>query len=409
MNNLLKGLRIIEGSAFVAAPLGGMTLAQMGADVIRFDPIGGGIDYRRWPVTQDNMSLYWAGMNKAKRSIAVDIRQARGRELVSELITAPGEDAGLFLTNFPASGWLSYDALKQNRDDLIMLNITGTHDGATAVDYTVNAMLGFPYITGAGGAAQPVNNVVPAWDIATGYSAAAGLLAAERHRRLHGEGQLVTLALADVAMAMAGHLGYIGEVVINGTERAGHGNDIYGAFGRDFATADARRVMVIAISRRQWQALCQATGLGEKFSLLEQLLEVDLHDEGDRFMARDAIAVLLKPWCQAHTLAQIREAFDTHGVCWGVYQSFAELVNEDPRCSTANPLFQNIEQPGIGTYPTPGLALNFSASPRQAVRRAPLLGEHTDEILADIIGLSSAAIGRLHDANVVAGPEGMNL
>ena len=99
MNGILKGLRVVEGSAFVAAPLGGMTLAQMGADVIRFDPLAGGLDYRRWPVTPENESIYWAGMNKGKRSFAVNLREAEGRELVAALITAPGPEAGIFLTN----------------------------------------------------------------------------------------------------------------------------------------------------------------------------------------------------------------------------------------------------------------------------------------------------------------------
>src|SRR6202161_2103402 len=81
----LHGLRVIEGSAFVAAPLGGMTLAQLGAEVIRFDQIGGGLDHRRWPVTADGESLFWAGLNKGKRSIELDLRSDRGRELASAL------------------------------------------------------------------------------------------------------------------------------------------------------------------------------------------------------------------------------------------------------------------------------------------------------------------------------------
>ncbi|MDP6345245.1 MAG: CoA transferase, partial [Alphaproteobacteria bacterium] len=125
MNGILRGLRVIEGSAFVAAPTAGMTLAQMGAEVIRFDPIGGGLDFHRWPVTDEGRSLYWAGLNKGKKSIAVDLRSPAGRELLTRLICAPGESAGIFLTNFPASGWLSYETLKAGREDLIMLNIMG--------------------------------------------------------------------------------------------------------------------------------------------------------------------------------------------------------------------------------------------------------------------------------------------
>ena len=81
---LLSGLRVVEGSAFVAAPLGGLTLAQLGADVIRFDTIGGGLDYRRWPVTEEGVSLYWAGLNKGKRSIAIDLSKPEGRELATD-------------------------------------------------------------------------------------------------------------------------------------------------------------------------------------------------------------------------------------------------------------------------------------------------------------------------------------
>ena len=99
MEGILKGLRVIEGSAFVAAPLGGMTLAQLGAEVMRFDPIGGGLDYGRWPLTLDGKhSLFWAGLNKGKRSIAVDFRLPRGQELLTQLNCAPGERAGLFST-----------------------------------------------------------------------------------------------------------------------------------------------------------------------------------------------------------------------------------------------------------------------------------------------------------------------
>ena len=80
---LLKGMRLVEGSAFIAAPLGGMALAQLGADVIRFDDVRGGIDYGRWPLAASGRSIYWASMNKGKRSFAVDIRNPKGRELVA--------------------------------------------------------------------------------------------------------------------------------------------------------------------------------------------------------------------------------------------------------------------------------------------------------------------------------------
>jgi 2-methylfumaryl-CoA isomerase len=129
MTGIVKGLRLVEVSAFIAAPYAGLTLAQMGADVIRIDPVGGGLDYRRWPVTRDNRSLYWAGLNKGKRSIMLNVRDPEGRELAHALMTKPGPDAGIVLTNLPARGWLDYAGLKAKRDDLIMLGITGNRVG----------------------------------------------------------------------------------------------------------------------------------------------------------------------------------------------------------------------------------------------------------------------------------------
>ena len=130
----LRGLQVVEGSAFVAAPLGGMTLAQMGADVIRIDTIGGGLDYRRWPVNQAGNSFFWAGLNKGKRSVVVDMRSPEGREVVQALVAAPGEERGVFLSNFPAKGWLGDDVLRARRSDLVYVNIIGNPDGSTAVD-----------------------------------------------------------------------------------------------------------------------------------------------------------------------------------------------------------------------------------------------------------------------------------
>lgn len=407
MNKILNSVRVIEGSAFVAAPLAGMTLAQMGADVIRFDPIQGGLDAHRWPLDDRGQSLYWVGLNKGKRSIAVDTRKPEGQELITALITAPGPGNGIYLTNFPVTGWAGFETLKKRRDDLIMLNLLGNPDGSSAVDYTINCAVGIPFSTGpanGGVPVHPVNHALPAWDAITGIMAALGIVTAERHRRLTGEGQLVKLALSDVAMAMVGNLGYIAEAEVMHEDRPAIGNYLYGAYGRDFETSDHRLIYIVAITERMWTELGKATGLTERFALIEPLLGVNLKDEGDRFKARDVISAVLEPWVAERTLDQVKAAFAGTGVCWGPYQTFRQMLKEDPRCSAANPLFQELEQPGIGRFLVPGSPLNFDRAPRQAPVRAPRLGEHTDEILAGVLGLGDGQIGRLHDQRVVSGP-----
>jgi 2-methylfumaryl-CoA isomerase len=400
----LDGLRVVEGSAFVAAPLGGMTLAQLGADVIRFDNIGGGIDFHRWPATHDGHSLFWDGMNKGKRSLAVDVRSPEGQELVTALITAPGPDRGVFLSNFPASGWLGDERLRGRRQDLIYVNILGNPDGGTAVDYTVNPASGFAYATGPSGGSLPTNHVLPAWDIATGLTAALGLLAAERVRTRTGVGQFVSVALADVAFTMVANLGYLAQAQVLGEARPPIGNDMYGAFGRDFATADGRRVMVVAISLRQWQSLVDAVEIGEHLPAIEHAFGVDLRLEGDRFRARDALAALIAPWVAARSLAEIADVFDRHSVCWGAYQTFAQLLQEDWRVSDANPVFRDIDQPGIGKVRVGGSPLSFGEISRDDPRPAPRLGQHSEEILAEELGLAAHEIAALRDHHVIAGP-----
>jgi len=396
---LLDGLQLIEGSAFVAAPSGGMTLAQLGADVIRFDQIGGGLDHRRWPLTAEGESIYWAGLNKGKRSIQVDLRSPEARELLTALIAG----AGSFLTNFPARGWMAPETLREHRPDLVMLAITGNRDGSTALDYTVNCAVGFPAATGPVDGGEPINHVLPAWDLICGQTAALAMLAADRHRLRTGDGASMSLALSDVALVAVSALGHVAEAQINGTERARHGNDVYGAYGTDFLTGDGERIYAVGISPSQWSRLIEATDAADAVAVIAAEEGLDLDHDGDRYAARDRISAAIAPWIAARPLAAVGARFDELGVCWGRYQTFTQLVAEDPRCSTDNELFREVDQTGIGTYLTPGSPVAIDGRLPVEPEPAPVLGQHTDEILAEELGLSAAEIARLHDERVVAG------
>lgn len=404
MSGVLKGMRVVEGSAFVAIPLAGMTLAQMGADVIRFDQLQGGLDATRWPVTAEGRSLFWAGLNKGKRSIAIDMKSDRGRELITEIICAPGDDAGLFLTNLRVRGWMDYETLRRHRPDLVMVTLLGDRHGRPAVDYTVNPAVGFPDATGPEGSSDPVAHVLPAWDCIAGNMAVSGLLAAERHRLRTGQGQSVELTLKDVAAAMLGNLGIIGEVAANGVDRPKSGNALYGAYGQDFVCADGRRVMVIGLTDRQWRGLVKVTGTAAEMAALGSRLGLDLEDEGARWQARTDITAILAPWFAARGVGDFAADFDREGLTWSEFRSFARAVAEDPDLSPANPMFADVDQPGLGRFPVPGSPFYFSAEPRRPPVPAPELGQHTEEILADVARLPEGEIARLFDAGVVSGP-----
>ena len=290
-----------------------------------------------------------------------------------------------------------------------MVAITGNRDGTTAVDYTVNAALGFPMVTGPAGHDDPINSVLPAWDLLCGQTAAVGILAAERRRLLTGEGSVMMLALSDVALAATAALGYIAEVQINDADRPRCGNDLYGAFGAELSTADGRRLYVVGISGRQWASLLEATESTDAVAGIAAARGLDFDNEGDRFEARHEIRAAMQAWAGERTLVEAAERLDALGVCWGPYQTFTELVDSDPRCSPAGGLLREVDQPGIGPYLVPGSPLALApahpagSDPPGDAMVAPDLGQHTDEVLAGWLGLSASEIGRLHDRGVVEG------
>ncbi len=405
----LGRLRVIESSAFIAAPLAGLTLAQFGADVIRVDMIGGGIDYRRMPRMPHpdgrGRSLYWTALNKGKRSVAIDLRRPEGRELIQALAVAPGPDAGVLLTNI-GTPWLAHEVLAVRRADMISCTIQGNGDGSTAVDYTVNCATGYPLVTGGGSPQRPVNHVLPAWDIACAYQAAFAVVAAVDHRRRTGDGAELKLALSDVAFTTLSNIGVLAEAELLHQERPSVGNHLYGAFGRDFATADGHRLMVVAISAGQWASLVQACGIAAEVAALERRTGLDLADEAQRFEARDALAELLEPWFADRSREQAERELRAHKATFGRYQNVGELLATDPRVNAAtSPVFERIDTPGIGNHIAAGAAVRAPALAREATPAAAPLGTHTDEVLHEVLRLDGAAIGKLHDARVVAGPD----
>lgn len=396
----LAGLEIIECASFVAGPTAGMTLAQLGADVIRVDPLGGGTDQHRWPVAGGSTeSYYWASLNKGKRSIAVDLRSDEGRELVTALITAPGENRGVLVDNVVGRRWLTNDVLAARRPDLIHVRVQGYPDGRPAVDYTVNAEVGIPEITGPEIGGAPVNHVFPAWDFVTGLTVATALLAAVYERNRTGSGAFVQLALSDVALAGVANLGWLSEVADRGTDRPRHGNYVYGSFGVDFACSDGQRVMVVALTEGQWSALCEVTGTRKVFAALEQAMGADLTKEADRYRLRDTIAAILRPWFAARDVKQVHDELDAARVLWGRYRTMREVVTAHRAGNYA--VLADASLPGGAAAITARSPLRWNGD-HGPVGVIPKLGRETDEILADRLGLTQAEIGRLRERGVVA-------
>jgi len=404
MTRPLSGLRVVEISGYVATPLCGLTLRQLGADVIRVEPLGGAPDRSRLPRSAQGTSLYWSGLNQGKRALAVDMTREPGRELVRDLICgngSPTDDPGgaIVVCNSERYPDLTYDSLVGRRPDLVYALLTGRRDGGSAVDYTVQAMTGFPAVTGPRGSTVPSNGVVPAWDIAAGLYLASGLLAAVHGRRETGRGAHVRVALEDTAFFVAGALGYLAEAQLSGVRRGPSGNDVFGTFGRDFVTSDQVLFMLVVLTESHWRRLLEGTGLAEAMAGVERALDADFSDESERYRCREVIAALLAEWFSCHPWEKVQALLAGSRALHAPYRTFDDLAANGAAVLRDHPLFTELDQPGVGTYLAPSSPLRLGDEEVCAVP-APRIGEHTDEVLG-AFGLDPDRLEALHSEGLI--------
>ncbi|WP_108789867.1 CoA transferase [Erythrobacter sp. Alg231-14] len=407
MYQLLNDLSIVEVSSFVASPTAGLYCAQMGAEVIRVDHKAGGLDYDRYMLTKEGRSLSWENLNRAKKSVALDLRSGEGRELCVALAANTGQ----CITNLPEKSFLSHAAMKvaqpDGAPDMTSVRIMGWHDGRQAMDFTVNAASGYPLMTGPEEwdlqTAPPVNQVLPAWDFITGAYCAFALLAALRHRDGGGAGSEVRVPLGDVAIGTTANAGLMAEMLYRGSDRERLGNAIWGAFGRDFRSKDGVRFMVAALTSKQWHGLVEAFDVAEPIGELEANVGVKFSDGDDpRFKHRHALFDIFQNVASGLDYKTLEARMGAKGCTFEKYRTAHEAAN-DPALVGGNPMFgPSPANPSGFEYPA---ARSFANIPEQTPADpapAPYLGQHSEEVLAERLGLSSGAIGKLVDAGTLA-------
>lgn len=397
----LAGITVFENDSFVAGPSSCLALSQLGAEVIKIDPIKGGPDIDRWPLTADGASIYWGTLNRNKRSVAIDLRSEEGQELTQALITSPGENAGVFVENNVGRPFLADEVLRAKRADLIHVKVQGSADGGPGVDYTVNAETGIPLMTGPVDSPGPVNHVLPAWDLVCGQAAVTAVVMGLYHRAATGEGLYESIALKDVALAAVANLGWYTETLQPAGERAKQGNHIFGSFGASFRTADGRDVMITAITKRQWGNLVQVTGLEAVIDALQTSLETDFTLETNRYTYREILESLFKPWFAQRTAQQVAADLEGSGVLWGPYASAGQVARE-ALDSDQSGVLRSIESETLGTMLVGAQPIRVNDE-YLTDAQPTVFGAETKAVLSERLGLDSAELGRLHDAGVIGG------
>ncbi len=399
----LNHLRILDLSRVLAGPWATQCLADLGAEVIKVEQPGKGDDTRAWgpPFIRDKDtgapgdSAYFLCANRGKRSVAIDFTQPEGQDLVRALAAK----CDVVVENFKLGGLakygLDYAALKQVRPDLIYCSITGFgQDGPYAhragYDFLVQGMGGLMSLTGQPDG-PPTKAGVAFADIFTGLYATSAILAALTHRDRTGEGQHIDLALLDVQVAVLANqaANYLVGGIVPGRLGNAHPNIVpY----QEFQTADGWVILAIG-NDGQFARFCAAAG--------EPDLAADARfgSNQDRVANREALIAVIQGVLRGRSSADWIALLEREGVPCGPINSL-DQVFDDPQVRHRG-MAVSVEHPAAGEVSLLANPIRFSATPVTYDRAPPELGEGTDFVLSDLLGLSGHDLVRLRAIGVL--------
>jgi crotonobetainyl-CoA:carnitine CoA-transferase CaiB-like acyl-CoA transferase len=390
---VLDGIRVLDFGRYIAGPYCGALLADLGADVIRVERVEGGED--RWvtPVTDDGVGSMFLQCNRGKRTLTLNPVTDQGREVVARLVAT----ADIVIANLPPSTLrtmgLDHETSRAVKPDIITVTVTafgsgGDWSGKVGFDGLAQAASGHMHLTGPLG--EPSRASLPFVDFSTATLAALATLVALRHRDQTGEGQLIEAALLRTALTWNSPT--LIEQAMLGVDRTSTGNR-----SQTSGPADTFR------TRDGW-LLCAVIGPSQFRHWAEMIGRPDLVDDV-RFkddLARgehgEALSAYMAAWCADRTTEQCLAAMEQARIPGGPVLSPQEALDL-PHVAQIG-VFQPTAYPTVAApVPLARFPVELSASPGAIQGRAPELGEHTDEVLAEL-GYDPAAIAALHDAGV---------
>ena len=395
----LAGIKVIELAHVMAGPTCGLMLADLGADVIKVEKMPDGDDTRRMaPPAIGGEAAAYLMMNRNKRGVAVDFKRTEGQAIGRRLISA----ADVVIENYRKGTLerlgLGYDALRELNPRVIYCEVsgfgrTGPYAERGGFDLIAQGMSGLMSITGEGPGRPPVKCGAPVTDITAGILAAMGVLAAYVHRLKTGEGQRVDTSLFEAGIVQTYWQSAIALATGQAPGPLGSAHPLNAPY-QAFETADGW-ITIGAANQANWLRLTEA-------------LEASALRNDNRFATNDArmanlpaLATALTPLLKRRTTADWLKRLEAAGVPAGPVLDVAQM-HADPQ-TAAREMVVDVPHSRLGKVKTLGAPVKFSATPAGVTRGAPLLGEHTREVLREH-GYADAAIDALAAAGVIIAP-----
>jgi len=394
MSKALEGVKVLELTHVVSGPVCGMLLGDLGAEVIKIERPGTGEFYREEALKNaDGVSLVFPAYNRNKKSVTLNYKESRGRELLFELVKWCDVLIENLRPGLLNSMGLGYEDLKKINPKLIMVSISGFgQDGPYALkpayDMTISAISGFMSLNGPEG--QPTKTGPAISDFLSGIYGALAVLAALRNCEKTGEGQYIDVAMMDCAISILD--AFFAQSQFTGVEPLGMGNRRANyAPVNAFKTADGS-VYVASSLQKHWEALTKLMGR-------EDLLSNPLYaDSVTRKKNEDELEVLVEEWTQKMKSAELIELLEKSGIPCAPIQTINQ-VRSDPHVKARKTIME-FDYPGLGSYPIAALAPRFSTLNIQTTR-APLLGEHNNDVFKNILGCTAQELEQLKQKGTI--------
>ena len=394
----LQGLKVLELGSLIAGPFATRLLAEYGADVVKIEPREGGDALRTWRLIHEGTSLWWYSQARNKRSITLNLRDSRGRELARRL----AQWADVLVENFRPGGlesWgLGWEELHELNPRLVVVRISGYGQTGPMRDKPgfaaiAESMAGMRYITGYPDR-PPVRTGVSMGDSLAGVFGVVGALAALYNRDIvgTGQGQMVDVALYEAVFAMMESM--LSEFDFAGVVRERSGAALPGITpSNTYPTADGKHVVIGGNSDPIFKRLMMAIGRPEVGD------DPRFADNTGRAAAADYLDGVIGDWTSRHGLDECVRVLDEASVPVGPIYSIADIARD--RQFEERGMLEEVEVPGIGPLKIPGIVPKFSATPGQTRWVGPPLGAHNDEVYREILGLSDAEMTELLEDRVI--------